>query len=408
MFIWCVFWLCAFICCVKVIKYIFKKKPNLEIIIDESNGVKLEIINKDTNERQVVVLEKVVVGESRTIGIVDTSFDTFSKVDKDLVKLLDGSNCEVTFANNNINRRHVFAICKFGFKGANNVNFFVHQFLEEVYHVVYCKDANSKNGRGLFQGSNSIETKILSCGDNITNMSNMFRNCNATLDLDKLQTGNVTDMSYMFADCSSLTILNLSNFNTIKVINMRNMFSKCSSLKELDLSKFNTSNVTNMSEMFSECSSLTSLDLKNFDTSKVTEMNRMFYLCSSLTSLDLSNFKTDNVTDMSWMFAKCYSLKELDLKNFDTSNVTGMSHMFFSCSDLTSLNLSNWTINQVIDMNDIFAQCDNFVIICSCRVMNFLHDNTVVTVPDDVVPVCRQGGDNVYRFQYNQKNITLL
>ena len=43
-------------------------------------------------------------------------------------------------------------------------------------------------------------------------------------------------MSYMFSECSSLTYLNLSNFNTNNVndIYMEGMFSECSSLTSLN------------------------------------------------------------------------------------------------------------------------------------------------------------------------------
>ena len=58
-------------------------------------------------------------------------------------------------------------------------------------------------------------------------------------------------MSFMFCGCSSLTSLNLSNFNTNNVNNMSAMFHNCSSLTSLNLSNFNTNNVTNMSYMFS-------------------------------------------------------------------------------------------------------------------------------------------------------------
>ena len=63
-------------------------------------------------------------------------------------------------------------------------------------------------------------------------------------------------MSCMFNKCSSLTSLNLSNFNTINVNNMNGMFSECSSLNSLDLSNFNTINVKDMKYMFFECSCL--------------------------------------------------------------------------------------------------------------------------------------------------------
>ena len=57
-------------------------------------------------------------------------------------------------------------------------------------------------------------------------------------------------MSYMFSNCSSLTSLNLSNFNTNNVNDMRWMFSGCSSLTSLNLSNFNTDNVKNINEIF--------------------------------------------------------------------------------------------------------------------------------------------------------------
>ena len=117
-----------------------------------------------------------------------------------------------------------------------------------------------------------------------------------------------TNTSYMFKYCSSLTTLDLSNFNTSKVTHIESMFSSCRSLTTLGLSNFDTSNVTDMQDMFNYCSKLTKLDVSNFNTSNVTDMSRMFQYCPSLTTLDLSNFDTSNVTDMSWMFNGCSNL----------------------------------------------------------------------------------------------------
>ena len=69
--------------------------------------------------------------------------------------------------------------------------------------------------------------------------------------------------SFMFGGCSSLTSLNLSNFNTNNVNNMSGMFSKCSSLTSLNISNFNTNNANNMINMFYNCSSLPSLNTKD-------------------------------------------------------------------------------------------------------------------------------------------------
>ena len=98
---------------------------------------------------------------------------------------------------------------------------------------------------------------------------------------------NMLNTNFMFCECTSLTNLNLSNFNTQNVTNMRSMFNQCSSLTNLNLSNFNTQNVTDMRCMFSECSSLSNLNLSNFNTQNVTDMRCMFCGCSSLSNLNL-------------------------------------------------------------------------------------------------------------------------
>ena len=51
-------------------------------------------------------------------------------------------------------------------------------------------------------------------------------------------------------------------FNTL-LLSTKNMFCRCSSLTSLNLSNFNTNNVKDMNHMFSFCSSLTSLNTKD-------------------------------------------------------------------------------------------------------------------------------------------------
>ena len=113
-------------------------------------------------------------------------------------------------------------------------------------------------------------------------------------------------------------------------------------------------NFTNAANMFNSCTSLTSLDLSNFDTSNVTSMNSMFSRCQNLTSLDLSSFDTSNVTDMGVMFNICTSLTSLDLSNFDTSKVTSMMGMFFECTSLTSLKMMG-DIKMSLSPNEMFS-----------------------------------------------------
>lgn len=195
--------------------------------------------------------------------------------------------------------------------------------------------------KGMFLGKDGPnDTKLASI------VSIDFNNC--------VNTSNVTDMTKMFYRCSSLTSLNLSNFDPSNVTTMKDMFQSCGELETLDLSNFVTSKLTNMNQMFYGCSSLTLLNLSSFDTSKVTDMKSMFNGCSSLASLNLSNFNTSNVTTMSNMFSSCSSLTSLDLSNFDTSNVTTMYDMFSNCKKLASLDLSSFTLDKIESISGMF------------------------------------------------------
>ena len=61
-----------------------------------------------------------------------------------------------------------------------------------------------------------------------------------------------------------------------------------------------------MEDMFSGCSSLTSLDLSNFDTSKVASMYSMFRSCYKLTQITVSNkWVIGSSTDVREMFSDC-------------------------------------------------------------------------------------------------------
>ena len=94
-----------------------------------------------------------------------------------------------------------------------------------------------------------------------------------------IQKNRITNMSNMFFNCELLSSLpDLSKWNTTHVKDMSNIFSNCKLLSSLsDISKWNTSNDINMSNMFSNCSSLISLpDLSKWKTNNVIDMNSMF------------------------------------------------------------------------------------------------------------------------------------
>ena len=98
-------------------------------------------------------------------------------------------------------------------------------------------------------------------------------------------------------------------------------------------------NISKTNYMFDGCSSLTNINLSNFNTQNVKDMSCMFYGCSSLTNINLSNFNTNNVKDMSHMFSGCSSLTNINLSNFNTNNVNNMCGMFDGCDKLKKNNI---------------------------------------------------------------------
>ena len=224
---------------------------------------------------------------------------------------------------------------------------------------------NDINQRGWHEQRENItrvvfDDSFADC-DTLTSTASWFAECgNLTTieNLNLLKTANVENMSSMFWNCSSLTSLDLSNFNTANVTNMHDMFWGCSSLTSLDLSNFNTSNVTIMDGLFEYCSGLSSVSVSNFNTTNVTNMMFMFDGCSSLTSLDVSNFNTANVTEMTSMFADCHSLTILDLSNFNTANVTSMWSMFWGNSSLETIFVGDgWSMEKVENSTTMFNGC---------------------------------------------------
>ena len=166
---------------------------------------------------------------------------------------------------------------------------------------------NVTNMAKMYEGCSSLTKLDLSNFNtqNVTNMAEMFKGCSSLLNIDisNFNTENVTNMIGMFYGCSSLSKLDLSHFNTLNVINMCDRCEKYNISNSINSSPHMLYYIEKTSNgMFGYCSSLTNLDISNFNTQNVINMAGMFEGCSSLTKLNLSNFNTRNVTNMIDMF----------------------------------------------------------------------------------------------------------
>ena len=105
----------------------------------------------------------------------------------------------------------------------------------------YCSDVESCEFKGIFKGKEK---------EGIFNMTD-----HVSISVIACDTEKVTDMSFMFATCSSLTKLDLQNFNTTNVEDMGYMFTDCINLTKLKVGK--NFNVKKKWDMFVGCTNLT-------------------------------------------------------------------------------------------------------------------------------------------------------
>ncbi|MBR1730886.1 MAG: BspA family leucine-rich repeat surface protein, partial [Ruminococcus sp.] len=158
---------------------------------------------------------------------------------------------------------------------------------------------------------------------------------------------------YLFEGFVSCTEIDLHNIDTSNVTNMSNMFRECTSLPTLNLSEFDTSSATLMYNMFLGCNNITFLDLSKFNTLNVTDMQNMFRDCGSLTTINLSSFVTSSLKSTGGMFSGCSSLALLDLSSFNMSKVTYKTNMFFGSDLLQELVLpAGFDVTSDLNLNN--------------------------------------------------------
>ncbi len=194
---------------------------------------------------------------------------------------------------------------------------------------------------------NISDIALCASDNNISNMSVLFQNITTVKNINiQIDTRNVTNMFQMFLDCQNL--INISNFNTNNVINMKSMFMRCQNLTNIP--NFNTNNVTDMCQIFYGCQNLT--NAPNFNTSSVINMSVMFFNCRNL--INISGFDASNVTNMGNMFYDCYNLSQNSLQNIIQSIPSRTQ--IENTTPTTNLQYLGLTINQINNLSTYYKQ----------------------------------------------------
>ena len=215
----------------------------------------------------------------------------------------------------------------------------------------------------LEKGENKIE---LILKNKITNLENMFYECNCLKNIDGLKyidTKDINNFEGMFYKCSLLSDVNgLKDWNVSNSENFENMFYGCSSLSDINgLKNWNVSNSKNFKYMFFKCSSLSDINgLINWNVSNANNFEGMFGGCSSLTNINgLSNWNVSNSINFKNMFSGCSSLSNINgLANWNVSNSKNLVGMFYGCSSLTNVDdLIDWDVSNADNIECMFRGC---------------------------------------------------
>ena len=368
----------------------FKAKPNLPLVLKYSNvdkemfapsfdmekwngsgtyGFSDPTYNIDSSDKDVKITSNPQFKYETTYGLFNNLPETMSEADKNKVNKIFSyglvRDARRTFVNN-VNVKTIDSK-DWNLNGITNIGEMFNNCNALVNLDVSKWNTSTVTNMGeMFNrcyGLKTVDVSEWNTGK-VTNMNGMFKDCKAltSIDTSKWDTSNVTDMSEIFyhslIHTSSLTSIgSTTNWNTSNVTNMSGMFHYCDKLQSIDVSNWNTSKVTNMVHLFNDCEALTTLDVSKWNTSKVTSMYATFANCVRLKTIDVSKWDTSNVTDMTGMFNACNGTTNIDVSKWNTSKVTSMRWMFKTCVYLTSMDISNWDTSNVTNMEGMFDSC---------------------------------------------------
>ena len=194
---------------------------------------------------------------------------------------------------------------------------------------------------------------------NNKDISSMFYGCSSltSIDLSNFDVSKITNFEYMFYNCKSLQTINFGSFKLDNAESILRIFTNCISLKSLDLSSFKPVKLKNMYGAFSNCHSLISINLNRFYTSLVTSMNYLFYNCTSLSLIDISSFNTQNIKNMDSMFENCISLTSIIYPTNFASNTLSFIRMFQNCHSLESIDFNFIITSETREFRYMFSNC---------------------------------------------------
>lgn len=264
--------------------------------------------------------------------------------------------------------------------------------IAEKFDMPACTDASY-----MFEKSNALVTVNLDKWNlsSITTLSGLLQNKG---ELKRVSisdsTNNVQNLSRMLSGCRKLEYAKLDGFVNYRCNTIAEMFRYCSSLTDLDISEWDTSGVGFMNYTFSEVG-VENFDISHFRFNSITDMNHMFYLANASTitfpgtadsiagparSINMGYLfencrnlkKVNGLVGCSFLpkvisapaaFSGCTALESIDLSDIDLRSCTDMSRFFANCSILENVKMEDAVLSSCNNLNNMFSACNNLKVI---------------------------------------------
>ena len=240
------------------------------------------------------------------------------------------------------------------------------QFTIPTNTGTYLYDVTTSDGQTITGNTGDLTITFPSAGTYDINISGDFPwiYFNNGGDKSKLtdikQWGEISwaNFSSAFYGCNSLTSVTVTDDpNLSGVIVLGGMFRNCTSMTTIDVSNWDMSGQAYVSNMFNGCTSLTTLDVSTWDVSAFQFPQSMFQNCMSLANLDVTSWNTSSVKNLSFFFFDC-DLFDNDLSGWDISTCTNFSNFMASATGLSTPNydatLISWAA-QSPSMNEVIS-----------------------------------------------------
>lgn len=289
---------------------------------------------------------------------------------------------------NNINTSNIKNVA-YMFGGHENSNDIHGSKVTSINLTGFDTEHNIKNFKAMFSGCVKLETLTLpdNFGQNATNMSQMFLNCNSltgtqlTDVLSKIDASTVEDASFMFAKYrwssqpvpesdvkDNIEYKFPSSFKFAENVNIDYMFAGIVDAKQITINGGVSTNVGSASHLFANYNLVTShLEKVSIadawlNTQYTINMPGLFENCNALNDVscfDDACISTQSVQDFSYAFNGCSSLESFaSAKSFNVSQVNNASCMFMN-SGLKTFDFNNLGWNFLQYTYKMFSGCTN-------------------------------------------------